>query len=109
MQSNRSQNVTLNQGIESLRSQIANSKNGRGKHSKYLPCVFTRNGAAMLGSVLRSETAVGISATIHTRYNEQFLTDLKKHNAQYPEKEDYLTLRYFWFLLFGFSGSVNSR
>ncbi len=27
----------------------------------------------------------GVSATIHTRYNEQFLTDLKKHNAQYPE------------------------
>ena len=26
----RSQNVTLNQGIESLRSQIATSKNGRG-------------------------------------------------------------------------------
>ena len=29
--------------------------------------------------------AEGVSATIYTRYNEQFLTDLKKHNAQYPE------------------------
>ena len=29
----------------------------------------------------------GISATIHTRYNEQFLTDLQKHNTQYPEIE----------------------
>ena len=29
----------------------------------------------------------GVSATIHTRYNEQFLTDLQKHNAQYPEIE----------------------
>ena len=29
----------------------------------------------------------GVSATIHTRYNEQLLTDLKKHNAQYPEIE----------------------
>ena len=28
-----------------------------------------------------------VSAAIHTRYNEQFLTDLKKHNAQYPEIE----------------------
>ena len=28
-----------------------------------------------------------VSATIHTRYNEQFLTDLKKHNTQYPEIE----------------------
>ena len=27
----------------------------------------------------------GVSATIYTRHNEQFLTDLKKHNAQYPE------------------------
>jgi hypothetical protein len=26
-----------------------------------------------------------VSATIHTRYSEQFLTDLKKHNEQYPE------------------------
>ena len=27
----------------------------------------------------------GVLATIHTRYNEQFLTDLQKHNAPYPE------------------------
>lgn len=32
-----------------------------------------------------TKRADGVSATIHTRYNEQFLTDLKKHNAQYPE------------------------
>ena len=29
----------------------------------------------------------GVSATIHTRYNEQFLTDLNKHNTQYPKIE----------------------
>ena len=34
-----------------------------------------------------TKRADGVSATIHTRYNEQFLTDLKKHNAQYPEIE----------------------
>ena len=28
--------------------------------------------------------ADGVTATIYTRYNEQFLTDLKKHNEQYP-------------------------
>ena len=33
----------------------------------------------------------GVSATIHTRHNEQFLTDLKKHNAQYP-KIDFIQL-----------------
>ena len=185
----RSQNVTSNQGFESLRSQIVTLKSGRGQHTKYLPYAFTRNGIAMLSSVLRSDTAVevnirimractmipqlvnhntqiierifnieqhqqetdktikvildriedispkllpeqvfptgcvwdawsyisdlvrsarhrivlidnyvddrvlsmftkrkdGVSATIHTRYNEQFLIDLKKHNAQYPE------------------------
>ena len=26
-----------------------------------------------------------VTATIHTRFSEQFLTDLKKHNEQYPE------------------------
>ena len=31
-----------------------------------------------------TKRADGISATIHTRYTEQFLTDLKKHNEQYP-------------------------
>lgn len=185
----RSQIATLNQSSESLMAQPVTLKNGRGKHSKYLPYAFTRNGVAMLSSVLRSETAIGVnirimraftaipqivnqsiqvierivnieqhqqetdgkieyildrieeispkplpeqlfptgcvwdawayvsdlvrsaknriilidnfvddrvlsmltkrsdgvSATIHTRYNEQFLTDLKKHNAQYPE------------------------
>ena len=34
-----------------------------------------------------TKRADGVSATIHTRYNEQFLTDLKKHNAQYPKIE----------------------
>ena len=36
---------------------------------------------------LFTKRADGVSATIHTRYNEQFLTDLKKHNTQYPEIE----------------------
>ena len=187
----RSQIVTLNKEELALRSQIASLKNGRGQHKKYLPYAFTRNGVAMLSSVLKSEIAVGVnirimraftmipqlvnhntqiiqrifnieqhqqetdktikvildkiedispkplpeqifptgcvwdawafisdlvrnakqriilidnfvddrvlsmftkrangvSATIHTRYNEQFLTDLKKHNTQYPEIE----------------------
>ena len=34
-----------------------------------------------------TKRADGVSATIHTRYNEQFLVDLKKHNAQYPKIE----------------------
>ena len=34
---------------------------------------------------LFTKRAEDVSATIHTRYSEQFLTDLKKHNEQYPE------------------------
>ena len=187
----RSQFATSNKKDKPLRSQIVTSKSGRGQHKKYLPYAFTRNGIAMLSSVLRSDTAVevnirimraftmipqlvnhntqiierifnieqhqqetdktikvildkiedvspkflpeqvfatgcvwdawtyisdlvrsahqrivlidnfvddrvlsmltkradGVLATIHTRYNEQFLTDLKKHNSQYPEIE----------------------
>ena len=193
----RSQIVTLNENEISSRSQFATLndeealKSGRGQNIKYLPYAFTRNGIAMLSSVLRSDTAVevnirimraftiipqlvnhntqiiqrifnieqhqietdekigvilerieeispkllpeqvfptgcvwdawsfisdlvrsvqqrivlidnyvddrvlsmftkredGVSATIYTRYNEQFLTDLQKHNAQYPEIE----------------------
>ena len=36
---------------------------------------------------LLTKRADGVSATIHTRYNEQFLTDLEKHNTQYPDIE----------------------
>ena len=32
-----------------------------------------------------TKRADGVIAIIHTRYSEQFLTDLKKHNEQYPE------------------------
>ncbi len=185
----RSQIVTLNNVGQPSRLQIATLNIQRGQNIKYLPYAFTRNGIAMLSSVLRSDTAVevnirimraftiipqlvnhntqiierifnieqhqqetdktikvildriedvspkllpeqvfptgcvwdawtyisdlirsarqrivlidnyvddrvfsmftkrvdGVSATIHTRHNEQFLTDLKKHNAQYPE------------------------
>ena len=36
---------------------------------------------------LFSKRINGVTATIHTRYTEQFLTDLKKHNEQYPTIE----------------------
>ena len=39
----------------------------------------------IIGLSMLTKRAEGVTATIHTRYNEQFLTDLKKHNAQYPE------------------------
>ena len=52
------------QSVESLTSQFATLKGGRGQHRKFLPYVFTRNGIGMLSSVLRSETAVGVNIRI---------------------------------------------
>jgi len=49
---------------EPLRSQFVTLKNGRGKHRKYLPYVFTEQGVAMLSAVLRSKTAVEVSIKI---------------------------------------------
>jgi hypothetical protein len=47
----RSQSVTLNKSL-------------RGKHSKYLPWVFTEHGAIMAAMVLRSEHAVAMSVFV---------------------------------------------
>lgn len=64
----RSQFVTLKEDEESLRSQIATlkdeEKSQRGKHSKYLPYVFTEQGVAMLSAVLHSPTAIQVSIRI---------------------------------------------
>ena len=49
---------------DSLRSQFATLKSGRGKHRKYLPFAFTEQGVAMLSGVLRSETAIKVSIQI---------------------------------------------
>ncbi len=49
---------------ESLRSQIATLKPGRGQHRKYLPYVFTEQGVSMLSSVLKSERAVQVNISI---------------------------------------------
>jgi len=51
--------------VEVLRSQIVTLKPaGRGKHSKYLPNVFTEHGVAMLSSVLRSKKAIQVNIAI---------------------------------------------
>ncbi|MBP3741520.1 MAG: ORF6N domain-containing protein [Treponema sp.] len=58
----------LKENEESLRSQIATlkdeEKSQRGKHSKYLPYVFTEQGVAMLSAVLHSPTAIQVSIRI---------------------------------------------
>jgi len=49
---------------DSLRSQFATLKFGRGQHRKYLPHAFTEQGVAMLSSVLNSERAVQVNIEI---------------------------------------------
>ncbi len=49
---------------ESLRSQIATLKPGRGQHRKYLPYAFTEYGAIMAATVLNSPQAVDVSVYV---------------------------------------------
>jgi phage regulator Rha-like protein len=49
---------------ESLRSQSAILKTGRGQHRKYLPHAFTEHGAIMAANVLNSAQAVQMSVFV---------------------------------------------
>ena len=64
----RSQSVTSKKEKDSLRSQNATlneeNESQRGKHTKYLPFVFTEQGVAMLSAVLHSPTAIQVSIKI---------------------------------------------
>ncbi len=64
----RSQSVTSKKEKDSLRSQNATlneeNESQRGKHTNYLPFVFTEQGVAMLSAVLHSPTAIQVSITI---------------------------------------------
>jgi ORF6N domain len=50
--------------FDSLRSQIATLKTGRGQHRKYLPYVFTEHGAIMAATILNSPRAVEVSVYV---------------------------------------------
>ncbi|MDA1060959.1 MAG: ORF6N domain-containing protein [bacterium] len=79
----------------SLRSQFATSKKGRGGR-RYMPFVFTEQGVAMLSSILRSKRAVSVNieimrAFVHLRRILSIHKDLeakltrleKRHDAQF--------------------------
>jgi hypothetical protein len=55
--------LTANEA-DSLRSQNATLKTGRGRHRKYAPYAFTEQGVAMLSSVLNSERAIDVNIAI---------------------------------------------
>lgn len=65
---------------ESLRSQNAILKSGRGRHRKYLPFAFTEHGAIMAANVLSSSRAVEMS--IHVI--RAFVT-LRRESGRYAE------------------------
>jgi len=50
--------------FDSLRSQFATLKTGRGQHRKYLPYAFTEHGAIMAASVLNSPQAIEVSVHV---------------------------------------------
>ena len=49
---------------DSLRTQIATLKKGRGQHSKYFPYAFTEHGVLMVANVLKSKRAINMSMRI---------------------------------------------
>lgn len=57
-------NLSKNESVVFLRSQIATLKTGSGKHRKYLPLAFTEQGIAMLSSVLNSDRAIQVNIQI---------------------------------------------
>ena len=79
--------------MESLRFQIGTLKNGRGRHVKYLPYVFTEQGVAMLSSVLNSKRAIRVNIQIirtFTKLRELLAThkDLKRKIENMEKKYD---------------------
>lgn len=55
---------------KSLRCKNFTLNNGRGKHRKYMPFVFTEHGITMLAGLLKSETAVNASIKIVNSFIE---------------------------------------
>ena len=70
-------NITDSQDSKNLKSQIAISRWGG---TRKLPYAFTRNGVAMLSSVLRSQTAVGVNIKIMRAFTA--IPQLVNNNAQ---------------------------
>ena len=77
---------------DSLRSQFATLKKGRGEHRKYSPMAFTEQGVAMLSSVLRSPRAVQVNVKIMRAFVR--LRRMLESNAELSRKLDALERKY---------------
>ena len=78
---------------DSLRSQFATLKKGRGQHSKYLPYAFTEHGAIMAATILNSPRAVEMSifvvrAFVKLREMLSSHKDLKRKIEEMEKKYD---------------------
>jgi hypothetical protein len=85
--------------FDSLRSQIATLKTGRGQHRKYLPYVFTEHGAIMAAMVLNSPRAVEVSvyvvrAFIRLREAAVVHKDLAERLSSLEEKTESLAMQH---------------
>ena len=85
--------------FDSLRSQIATLKPGRGQHRKYLPHAFTEHGALMASTVLNSARAVEVSlyvvrAFVRLRDAAIQHKDLAERLASLEEKTEALSLQH---------------
>ncbi len=83
--------------FDSLRSQIATLKTGRGQHRKYLPYVFTEHGAIMAAMVLGSPRAVEVSvyvvrAFVRLREAAVLHKDLAERLSSLEEKTESLAM-----------------
>ena len=84
---------------ESLRSQFATLKTGRGQHRKYLPYAFTEHGAIMAATVLNSPRAVLVAlyvvrAFVRLREAAVQHKDLAERLTALEEKTDHLATQH---------------
>ena len=81
--------------LDSLRSQIATLKTGRGQHRKFLPYAFTEKGAVMVANVLNSPAAVRMSIFVVRAFIEmrELLGGTKELAKQLAALEKNLTAR----------------
>jgi hypothetical protein len=81
--------------FESLTSQIAILKKGRGQHRKFLPYAFTENGAIMAANVLNSPEAVRMSVFVVRAFVKMrdLLGGTKELARQLADLEKKLTAR----------------
>lgn len=83
---------------ESLRSQFATLKTGRGQHRKYRPYAFTEQGVAMLSSVLHSDRAIEVNIAIMRAFvrlrqilstNKELAAKLERLERKLGEHDDH--------------------